>query len=115
VTSTLTISTTQRTVVPPGGRPRPQGPGLPLHPQVWLMSALALLGLWSLVARRNRLRWATVALALTMLLLMGLAACGGGGASYVNPTGTPAGTYNVVVKGSSGSLTHSATVTLTVQ
>jgi hypothetical protein len=78
------------------------------------MSALALLGLWSLVARRNRLRWATVALALSMLLLMGLAACGGG-PGYVNPTGTPAGNYKVIVTGSSGGLTHSATVTLTVQ
>ena len=115
VTSTLTISTTQRTSVPPGGQPRPQGPGLPLRPEVWLMSALALFGLWSLVARKNRLRWATVALGLTMLLLMGLAACGGGGTGYVDPTGTPAGTYKVTVNGSSGGLTHSATVTLTVQ
>jgi hypothetical protein len=115
VTSTLTISTTRRTSVPPGGQPRPQGPGLPLRPEVWLMSALALFGLWSLVARKNRLRWATVALALTMLLLMGLAACGGGGTGYVDPTGTPVGTYKVTVNGSSGAVTHSATVTLTVQ
>jgi hypothetical protein len=115
VTSTLTISTTRRTSVPPGGQPRPRGPGLPLRPEVWLMSALALFGLWSLVARKNRLRWATVALALTMMLLMGLAACGGGGTGYVDPTGTPAGTYKVSVNGSSGAVTHSATVTLTVQ
>jgi len=115
VTSTLTISTTRRTSVPPGGQRRPRGPGLPLRPEVWLMSALALFGLWSLVARKNRLRWATVALALTMLLLMGLAACGGGGTGYVDPTGTPAGTYKVSVNGSSGAVTHSATVTLTVQ
>ena len=115
VTSTLTISTTRRTSVPPGGQPRPRGPGLPLRPEVWLMSALALFGLWSLVARKNRLRWAAAALALTMLLLMGLAACGGGGTGYVDPTGTPAGTYKVTVSGSSGGLTHSATVTLTVQ
>jgi hypothetical protein len=115
LTSTLTISTTRRTSVPPGGQPRPRGPGLPLRPEVWLMSALALFGLWSLVARKNRLRWATVALALTMLLLMGLAACGGGGTGYVDPTGTPVGTYRVTVNGSSGAVTHSATVTLTVQ
>ena len=115
VTSTLTISTTRRSSVPPGGQPRPRGPGLPLRPEVWLMSALALFGLWSLVARKNRLQWATVALALTMLLLVGLAACGGGGTGYVDPTGTPAGTYKVTVSGSSGGLTHSATVTLTVQ
>jgi hypothetical protein len=115
LTSTLTIGTTQRTSMPPRGQHRPRGPGLPLRPEVWLMSALALFGLWSLVARKNRLRWASVALALTMLLLMGLAACGGGGTGYVDPTGTPAGTYKVTVNGSSGGLTHSVTVTLTVQ
>ncbi len=114
VTSTLTISTTRRSSVPRGGQPRPRGPGLPLRPVVWLMSALALFGLWSLVARKNRLRWATAALALTMLLLVGLAACGGGGTGYLDPTGTPAGTYKVTVSGSSRGLTHSATVTLTV-
>ena len=80
------------------------------------MSALALFGLWSLVARKNRLRWATVALALTLLLLMGLAACGvGGGVGYVDPVGTPAGSYNVMVTGTSGTINHSATVILTVQ
>ena len=87
---------------------------MPLRPEVWLISALALFGLWSLVAWKYRLRWATVALALTMLLLMGLMACGGG-AGYVDPTGTPSGTYKVTVTGASGRLTHSATVTLTVQ
>ncbi len=112
-TSTMVIRTTRRTAVPPGGHPWPQGPGLALRLEVWLMLA-ALMGLWSMV-RKNRLRWATVALALTLLLLTGLAACGGGGTAYVNPTGTPAGTYNVMVVGSVGNFSHSATVSVTVQ
>jgi hypothetical protein len=47
-------------------------------------------------------------------------ACGGGGGEKVNPqSGTPSGTYSVVItattSGSSGSIQHSSTVTVTVQ
>jgi hypothetical protein len=49
------------------------------------------------------------------LWLASFAACGAGGNGYVNPTGTPAGTYTITVAGTSGSLTQSTTFTLTVQ
>ena len=57
--------------------------------------------------------WA--ALAVTVLVLLGSLACGGGGNGYTDPTGTPAGTYQVTVLGTSGTLSHSVTVALTVK
>ncbi len=55
------------------------------------------------------------ALALMALAIAGMVACGGGGTGYNNTSGTPAGTYQVQINASSGTLTHSTTVSLTVQ
>ncbi len=54
------------------------------------------------------------------VLLLGLAACGGGGGGSSNPTpvpqpGTPAGTYTIVVTGTSGTTVHTTNFTLIVQ
>ena len=114
-TSTLTISTTRRTSTPPGAPPRPQGPGWTVHPWVWLLWALLLLSLGGWATRKNRLRWSWAALAIMALWLASFAACGGTGAGYVNPTGTPAGNYMVTVMGTSSGLSHTTTLTLTVQ
>lgn len=56
---------------------------------------------------------------MTFLMLLGLAACGGGGGGGSGPPithpGTPAGTYNIVVTGTAGTITHQQTFVLTVQ
>ena len=50
-------------------------------------------------------------------ILLSLAACGGGSSSGGNGghPGTPAGTYTVTISATAGTLTHSTTVTVTVQ
>jgi hypothetical protein len=115
VSSTLTINTTQRTSTPPGGLPRPLGPGGTARPGLWLLWALILLAVGAWTTRKNRRRWSWAALAVAALWLATFAACGSGGTGYVNPTGTPAGTYTVAVKATSGALSQSANFTLTVQ
>lgn len=126
VTATVTVSTTVRSSSPPRFGRRVYGPpvayvtGLGTQSRwLWILASI-LLSLVALFARRSRSRapWlapAWVALAVTALMLMGSAACGGGGSGYSDPTGTPAGTYQVTVIGTSGTLSHSASVSLTVK
>lgn len=51
------------------------------------------------------------------LLALGMlpVGCGGGGGGGGKATGTPSGTYNVTITGTSGSLTHTTSVILNVQ
>ncbi len=140
-TATLTISTTVRSFTPPGFSPkRPWSPlaystKLSVRARwlwlivilIWLASALRrattgrekggasaapLLSRNSLLAR---LVPAWIVLAMLALTLMGSLSCGGGGNGYSDPTGTPAGTYQVTVSGTSGTLSHSVTIALTVK
>jgi hypothetical protein len=124
VTATLTISTAVRSSLPNGfGRRMPWPPLAYLSELAggsrwfWLLAAMILLGLGRFSKRRGAVRLACpwVALAVTALALMGSLACGGGGNGYTDPTGTPAGTYQVAVIGTSGTLSHSVTVALTVK
>ncbi len=115
VTTTLTITTTRRSAVPPGGIPRNPGPGATLRPWFWLLAAMVLIGFGSMTAAKRRPQMTWAVLALTALWLASFAACGSGGSGYVNPTGTPAGSYPITVTGTSSGLTHTVTFTLIVQ
>jgi hypothetical protein len=116
---TLSITTMARSSVPPLDSPR--GPGAS-WPSLYLI--VAVLGAMGLALRVSTGRMRRLApqflLALLLVLAGGLVACGGvagGGTSsqQVNQaTGTPAGTYPILVTATSGGVTHTTTVTLTV-
>jgi len=63
--------------------------------------------------RRRRLR--LLMLALILLLGIGATSCGGSGTTGHTDSGTPAGTYTLVVTATGGSLTHTMNVAVTVK
>ncbi|MBZ5672568.1 MAG: SBBP repeat-containing protein [Acidobacteriia bacterium] len=114
--STLGISTTRRSLAPPMSHRGPLAPGTPeWFGNPWLAAALLLTLLLAAVAG-TRQRRAGLVLATGLLVLLTWTACGGGGGTTPPPpTGTPVGTYTITVNAKSGSLTHTASVTLVVQ
>jgi hypothetical protein len=100
----------------------PKRPGEP-----WYVAGGASLALLMFIGNmRRRAGWRTLTgmLVLLMMLAGGVLACGngggssgggGGGGGGTGVAGTTPGTYTVTVTGTSGMITSTGTVTLTVQ
>jgi hypothetical protein len=78
-------------------------------------AVLACLLFFGTVAMPRRRRAVLAALALLVALLAGLLACGGGDLPCTAIPGTTSGAYTITVTGSSGAITATGTVALTVQ
>ncbi len=122
-TTTLTITTTAPGMIPGAPSAQPWTP----PPVLIVLLALLAIALFAVVragfkpALAHRPAWRTGCYLAAVLVLAVLAvSCGGGGGGGGGPTpppnpGTPPGTYMVSVRGVSGSITRTTTVTLTVQ
>jgi len=113
-TASLVMTTTSRTAsVPPLIAKRR------FHIDLWPGTLVVpVISIFTLFVLHKRRVWAMVPLGTAALLLIFLVAgCGSsssGGGTTVNPNGTPAGTYTIIVTGTSGSTTQSTSVTLVV-
>jgi subtilase family serine protease len=115
-TTTITVNTTAGSKVVPSGKP--SGFHGPVNNKVIVTLALSTM-LLLLFYQARRPRWSATAALLMCFSLAVLAGCGGGGSSGGGgggSTGTPATTNQIItVTGVSGTITHQATFTLSVQ
>jgi hypothetical protein len=118
-TSTMTVTTTSRSMALPRGRGNPAAPGKRTGEWpgnlLWLMlPALAAMAAGLAAGAKGRKAAGVTALAGFLLLVaMAFASCGGTGKAFGG--GTPPGSFGLTVTGTDGNLTHSIRVTLTVQ
>jgi hypothetical protein len=105
----VTVTTTSRTV----GALSPSG--LRPSPSLWAMAALGLVMFPGWFSRPRPRSWLRNA---PLLLLLLVCSCGGGSSPsgpQTNPNGTPAGTYDLTVTATLGSLNQPVPLKLTVQ
>jgi hypothetical protein len=102
----VTVSTKANSGTAPLGLPNPN-PAIPL-------GVVAILGIVFLSASRHRKPQYGLVLALLVFISMALGGCAAGPGALTS-TGTPVGTYTLVVKVSSTGTTQSIPLTLTVQ
>jgi Beta-propeller repeat/Abnormal spindle-like microcephaly-assoc'd, ASPM-SPD-2-Hydin len=112
-TVSVAVATTARTLTPVNRPSRMEPPNvLRILGAIWVLLAMSVL-VFSVGARRGPRVAAVSVLVLVTAMMLFSAACGGG-TQVGAPVGTPAGTYQVSIVGTSGSLEHAATVTLQV-
>lgn len=111
VTATVTVTTKVRSITPPRAGPRltnwPRAGRAP-----WFVGLMLLLAGVAVAARRRR-PW--VSITASLLLALGLMACGEGPGGVVDPSGTSSGSYTITITGASGPVTHTVTAALQVQ
>ena len=117
-TATLTLRTTARTAAT-GGAGAMFGSTGSVPPAAGLLLLMPAFLLWARFRRPvpTRLSWRRLTAAAVLIcvaILIGGCSAGGGGGDKPSP-GTPAGTYQIQVRGASGSLSVSTSVTLVVQ
>jgi trimeric autotransporter adhesin len=111
-TATLTVSTTAPTTASNDSRA--------IHNHMrWFTSggtALACMFLWGMrSSRRTMARWLSLLLLFSVALWSGMAGCGGGSKTPMTIPGTTIGQYTVTITGTSGAITSTEIMTVTVQ
>jgi len=113
-------------VITSHGAALPPGPQFRIEPRIHPWSAAGILAAWILFCviiirlRGAKRRWPRLLLpAFAMLLAVLCSSCGSGVVTPINPGKgppgpTPAGTYSIVVTGTSGNVSHATTAQLTV-
>jgi hypothetical protein len=114
----MTVTTTARAA----GLPEPKQVPMPLSSFVVLLLAGGVLSLIMTTSRLHAPKWAEWCACIVVLSVpVSLQACNGGGGSgagggsIVNPNTTAAGTYPLTITATSGPISRTATVILTVK